>query len=86
MAIEPQLAHDRVLEGAREEVGEEVGARLGGHRLGDLLAREDVVAVLAAQALEAELVERAVGPAVAVAQHDPVVTLAQIVDQLSFPG
>src|SRR3954467_9320648 len=73
MAIEAELAHDRVLEGAREEVGEEVRARLGGHRLGHLLAREDVVAVLSAQALEAELVERAVGPAVAIAEHDAVV-------------
>src|SRR3954467_12042664 len=73
MAIAAELAHDRGLEGAREEVGEQVRARLGGHRLGALLAREDVVAVLAAQALEAELVERAVGPAVAIAEHDAVV-------------
>src|SRR6185312_8384995 len=62
--------------------GEEVAARLGGHRLRDLRAREDVVAVLTAQALEAELVERTVGPAVAVAQHDPVVAPAELLGQL----
>jgi hypothetical protein len=47
MAVEAQLPHDRVLERAREEIGQEVSARLVGERRAHLLAREHVVAVLA---------------------------------------
>ena len=64
-AVEPELAHDGVLEGAGQEVGEEVRAGLLGQRRGHLLAREDVVAVRAGQPGQPERVERAVGAAVA---------------------
>ena len=81
VAVEAELADDGVLEGAGQEVGQEVGAGLLGRRGGDLVAREDVVAVLAAQALEPELVEAAVGAAVAVGEDDAVVAVAQVAGQ-----
>src|SRR3954451_17146593 len=72
MAGEAQLADDGVLERPGEEVGQEVGAGLLLERGAHLVAGEDVVAVLAVEAVEAELVERAVGAAVAVREDDPV--------------
>src|SRR4051812_46925335 len=86
-AVEPELAHDRVLERAREEVGEEVRPGLLRERLRNLVAREDVVAVLAAQALDARAVERgverAVRPAAPVGAREAVVALTQRVDALA---
>src|SRR6185312_1012792 len=86
-AVEAELADDGVLERSREEVGQEVRARLLGERRADLLAGEQVVAVLTAQALHAGAgegrVERAVGAAVAVCAREHVVALAQLVDLLA---
>src|SRR6185437_1825041 len=50
-AVQAQLADHRVLEGAGEEVGEEVRAGLLVECLLDLVAADDVVAVVAGQAL-----------------------------------
>ncbi len=79
MAVESQPRPHGALEAASEKVGEEVGARLGGGRLGHLLLSEHVVAVVAAQPADAALgqhpVERAVGAAVGVGdRHLPVAT------------
>ena len=49
IAVEAERAPDRVLERAREEVGEEVRARLLGQRLVHLVEAEEVVARVAAR-------------------------------------
>jgi hypothetical protein len=64
--------------GARQEVGQEVRPRLLVQRHLDLVAGEHVVAVLALEPLAAQVVERAVGAAVAVGEHDAVVARAQL--------
>ena len=70
VAVEPERADHRVVEGAREEVGQEVAARLARERLADRAGGEDLVAVLALQARDGgpveRPVERAVGAAIAV--------------------
>ncbi len=81
VAVEPELAHHRALESPREEVGEEVRARLLGQRLPNLVTREHVVAVLAGEPRDPgageHRVDRAVGAAVAVGDGDRVVVVAQ---------
>jgi len=90
VAVEPELVDDRVLECPRKEVGEEVGPRLLGERLAHLLAREDVVTVLAFEALDAgaveRLVDRAVAAAVAVDDRDRVVATTKFTEQLLDRG
>ena len=49
VAVEAELADDRVLECPREEVGQEVRARLLLQRRADLVAPEDVIAVVAVE-------------------------------------
>ncbi len=77
MAVQAELAPDRVLERAGQEVGQEVSPRLVGQRRRDLLAGEHVVAVVAGQPRQSELVQRAAGAAVGIGERDHVVALAQ---------
>ena len=82
VAVQAELAHDRVLERPRQEVGQEVRARLLGERRAHLGAGEDVVAVVALEPLEPEVVDGPLAAAVGVGEHDPVVVVAQPGDQL----
>src|SRR3954471_15291773 len=81
VAVQAELAHHGVLERAREEVRQEVGARLVGERGARGVAAEHLVAVIAgepahARALE-HRVERAVGAAVRIGDGEHVIVAGQ---------
>ena len=82
VAVEPELAHHRVLERARQEVGEEVRAGLLLERGLRVLARQHVVAVRALEPRDVaeHLVERAVGAAVGVRHRHDVIALQHLPD------
>jgi hypothetical protein len=72
-----------VLERAGEEVGEDVGAGLLLERLAHLLAAEHVVAVRGVD--PRQVVERAVGAAVAIRDRRAVVALERRLDRRADP-
>src|SRR5262249_11791016 len=74
VAVQPELAPDRVLERPGQEVGEEVRARLLLQRLANFLPREHVVAVIARQPREPEPIQRAVRAAFPVRERHDVPT------------
>src|SRR5579875_1730073 len=65
VAVQPQLAPDRAIESARQEVGEQVGAGLLAKRLERLLAGEGLVAVGGGEALDPCALQHAVDRAAA---------------------